>query len=35
MNLNSQRETIFVTIGCVHLDIKRTDIFSEMTCSVR
>ena len=23
MNLNSQRETIFDTIGCVHLNIKR------------
>ena len=23
MNLNSQRETIFDTISCVHLNIKR------------
>ena len=29
MNLNSQRETIFDTIGCVHLNIKRKDISSE------
>ena len=34
MNLNSQRETIFDTIGCVHLNIKRKGISSEIICSV-
>ena len=30
MNLNSQREAIFDTIGCVHLNIKRKGISSEI-----
>ena len=30
MTLNRKRETIFDTIGCVHLNIKRKGISSEI-----